>query len=140
VIAPRAALGLLVLFLAGCRNEKALPVGPSDPPDPSATFQRVQREVFSPSCALAGCHAGAAPVLSLTLEEGKAWRSLVGVVSVETNLLRVFPSLPNDSYLVVKLRGDAAILGARMPSGGAPLSPEALRLVVDWVSRGAPND
>jgi hypothetical protein len=76
----------------------------------------------------------------LTLEEGKAWRSLVGVVSVETNLLRVSPWLPNDSYLVVKLRGDSAILGARMPSGGAPLSPEALHLVVDWVRRGAPND
>jgi len=76
----------------------------------------------------------------MVLEAGKAYGSLVGVVSVETNLLRVSPGLPNDSYLVVKVRGDAAILGSRMPPGSAGLPSSQLQLVVDWVRRGAPND
>jgi hypothetical protein len=76
----------------------------------------------------------------MVLEAGKAYGSLVGVLSVETSLLRVFPGLPNDSYLVVKLRGDAAILGSRMPPNGPALPSDKLALVVDWVRRGAPND
>jgi hypothetical protein len=135
-------MAVLALFAVawGCGSDKTVPTGPSTPPDPSATFSRVQREIFAPSCALAGCHVGASPQVALSLEVGRAYASLVGVGSAETSLLRVAPSLPNDSYLVVKLRGDASILGARMPSGGSPLSSQQLQLVVDWVRRGAPND
>ena len=115
-------------------------VGPSTPPDPTATFTRVQREVFTPSCALSGCHASASPQVGMVLETGRAYGSLVDVVSVETSLLRVFPGLPNDSYLVVKLRGDPAIVGARMPPGGQTVTAAQLSLVVDWIRRGAPND
>jgi hypothetical protein len=135
-----AALTLLLLAAAACRNSETVTAGPSTPPDPTATFTRVQREIFTPSCALSGCHAGTSPQLGMVLEAGKAYGSLVGALSVETSLLRVSPWLPNDSYLVVKLRGDATILGSRMPLGGAALPPERLALVVDWVRRGAPND
>jgi hypothetical protein len=135
-----AALTLLLLAAAACRNSETVTAGPSTPPDPTATFTRVQREVFTPSCALSGCHAGTSPQLGMVLEAGKAYGSLVGVVSVETNLLRVSPGLPNDSYLVVKVRGDAAILGSRMPPNGPALPSDKLALVVDWVRRGAPND
>ncbi len=132
---------MLLLTVAACRNaDQGTAVGPSTPPDPTATFTRVQREVFTPSCALSGCHAGSAPQLGMVLEAGKAYRSLVDVVSVETSLLRVFPGLPNDSYLVVKLRGDPAILGSRMPPGGTTVTSAQLSLVVDWIRRGAPND
>lgn len=136
----RAAALTLLLAAAACRNSETVTAGPSTPPDPTATFARVQREIFTPSCALSGCHAGTSPQLGMVLEAGKAYGSLVGALSVETSLLRVSPWLPNDSYLVVKLRGDATILGSRMPLGGAALPPERLALVVDWVRRGAPND
>ena len=130
-------LGLLLATLEAC--ERKSPTEASVPPDPSATFSRVQREVLTPSCALSGCHAGSSPVLGLSLEAGRSYRLLVGVPSVETSLLRVSPGLPNDSYLVVKLRADGAILGGRMPPG-APLAASQTSLVTDWIRRGAPND
>lgn len=136
----RAAALTLLLAAAACRNSEPVTAGPSTPPDPTATFTRVQREVFTPSCALSGCHAGSSPQVGMLLEAGRAYGSLVGVMSAETSLLRVSPGLPNDSYLVVKLRGDASIIGSRMPPGSAALPPERLALVVDWVRRGAPND
>jgi hypothetical protein len=48
--------------------------------------------------------------------------------------------LPNDSYLVVKLRADASIVGDRMPPGNPAIPSGQLQLVVDWIRRGAPND
>ena len=130
------------LFLAAgaCRDAPQDVVGPAAPPDPAATFTRVQREVFTPSCALAGCHTAAAPKVALVLEAGRSYASLVGVVSAETSLLRVMSGLPNDSYLVVKLRADAAIVGDRMPPGSPAIPSSQLQLVVDWIRRGAPND
>lgn len=124
----------------GCSKDSSLPIGPGSPPDPSATLTRVQREIFTPSCALPACHTGDAPVVGLNLEAGRSRASLAGVESVETRLLRVAPFLPEDSYLVIKVRGDAAILGGRMPRGAPPLQEDRIRLVVDWVRRGAPDD
>lgn len=131
--------GLLLLPAAGCGTEKD-PTGPSEPPDPTATFTRVQREVFTPSCALSGCHAGVSPVLGLSLEAGKAYGNLVGVPAVQSSRLRVAPGLPEDSFLVSKITADAGIVGSRMPLGGPPLPSETQHLVIDWVRRGAPND
>jgi len=115
------------------------PVEPTDGPDPSATFSRVQAEVFTPSCAVAGCHGGSSPQLGLDLSAGKSWASIVNVRSVEATRLRVAPGDPDASYLVSKVKGDATITGSRMPLGGA-LTPAEIDLIVDWVRRGAPND
>ena len=135
------ALAMALLLAAGaCRDAPQDTVGPAAPPDPTATFTRVQREVFTPSCALSGCHAAAAPKVALVLEAGRSYASLVGVVSAETALLRVMAGLPNDSYLVVKLRADASIVGDRMPAGSPAIPSSQLQLVVDWIRRGAPND
>ncbi len=139
-VAPGGTLALALALLSGCAKEKDTLAGSTTPPDPTATFTRVQREIFTPTCALSGCHAGTSPQQGLTLESGRSYASLVGAVSAETQLLRVSPFLPNESYLVVKVRGDASILGARMPFGGAPLSSSQVQLIVDWVRRGAPND
>ena len=66
-MAHRARLDRLVpaIVLAAaaiaCGTRKS-PIEPDeDPPSPSATFSRVQSEVFTPSCALSGCHAGPSP-------------------------------------------------------------------------------
>ncbi len=140
----RAARLLILapLLLAGCDNASNV-TGPGEPPDPTATFSRVQREVFTPSCAVSspgGCHAGPAPQLHLSLEAGKSYARIVGVPSAETSLDLVAPGRPDDSYVVVKLRGDPAIEADRMPPGGPYLSSDQVKLVVDWIRRGAPND
>lgn len=139
---------LLTAFLAGtlawtgCGKMKPLPTEPDGggPPPPDATFTRVQAEVFSVSCALAGCHAGSAPTAGMNLSAGVAYGNIVGVTSTERgDLLRIEPGDPDRSYLVRKIRGDADIVGSPMPLIGSLTSAQR-QLVIDWVRRGAPND
>ena len=73
------------------------------------------------------------------LSAGRAWAQIVSVRSVESTRLRIAPGDPDASYLISKVKGDATITGSRMPLGGA-LPPERVKLLVDWVRRGAPND
>lgn len=133
------AFGALLLAAAGCGTKKDV-TGPSEPPDPTATFTRIQGEIFTPSCAVSGCHAGASPILGMSLEAGKAYGNLVGVPAVQSSRLRVEPGLPESSFLVSKITADAGIVGSRMPLGGPPLPAEKQKLVIDWIRRGAPND
>jgi hypothetical protein len=133
---------LAAAVVAGCGTRKDLPLGPGDggAPDPTATFTRVQGEVFSVSCALSGCHAGAFPQAGMNLSTGAAYAATVGVRSSErSELVRIAPGDPDRSYLVQKLRGDAGIVGSRMPLSGS-VTDAQVRLVVDWVRRGAPRD
>jgi len=131
----------MALAAAACGTQKDLPTAPDGgTPDPTATLSRLQAEVFSPACARPGCHASAAPQLGLDLSPGRTYSMVVGVRSVQgATLNRVEPFDPDASYLVKKVRGDADITGSRMPQGGA-LTADEIRLIVDWVRRGAPND
>ena len=137
VVSLTVLLGLSAA-LAACGTRKS-PTEPTDGPDPSATFTRVQAEIFTPSCARSGCHAGASPQLGMDLSAGRSYASIVNVRSVESTRLRIAPGDTAGSYLVSKVAGDATITGVRMPPGGA-LSSEQLTLLADWVRRGAPND
>ena len=127
--------------VAACGTHKELPLGPDGGgPDPSATFTRVQGEVFSVSCALAGCHAGAAPQAGLDLSPAASYAATVRVASTQRGeFARIEPAAPDSSYLVLKLRGDPGILGSRMPLTGSVTAAQ-VQLVVDWVRRGAPRD
>ena len=133
------AAALLALVLAACGTRKT-PTEPVEPVDPSATFSRVQAEIFTPSCALSGCHAGPAPQQGMDLSAGKSYASIVGVKANESTRARIAPGDPAASYLVSKTAGDPTISGSRMPLGGPSLSAAAQKLLVDWVRRGAPND
>lgn len=124
--------------LAACGTRKS-PTEASDAPDPTATFTRIQAEVFTPSCALSGCHSGPNPQLGMDLSAGRAYAQIVNVRAVESSRARIAPGDPDASYLISKVKGDATITGNRMPFGGA-LPPEHVQLLVDWVRRGAPND
>lgn len=135
------AVGLVSVLLAGCGDRKTLPTEPAGPaPDPAATFSRVQGEVFTASCALAGCHAGSAPQAGMDLSPGAAYGATVGVPSTErSDLNRIEPFAPDASYVVKKLRGDADIVGSPMPLTGA-FTEAQFQLLVDWVRRGAADD
>ena len=134
-------LPVLVFVLAACGELADLPTDPgNDPPDPSATFLRVQAEIFTPTCTGAGCHGTIGPQHELVLTPDRAYDSIVGVPSREMpSLLRVAPGSPLDSYLYRKVTG-GAITGDRMPPGGPYLPDEHIRLLRDWIRRGAPND
>ncbi len=134
-------LVLAALTVAGCGTKKTLPFEPNGgPPSPNATFSRVQAEVFSVSCALSGCHSGSSPTGGMNLTAGSAYQNTVNVKSTErADLVRIAPGDPDHSYLVKKIRGDADIVGSRMPLVGSITAAQE-QLVIDWVRRGAPND
>ena len=130
-----------LMLLAAC-GELKTPTSPGggDPLDPSATFTRVQNEVFTPDCARSGCHDVIGQQSQMVLAAGQAYASVVNRPSVEMPaLLRVAPGSPDDSYLYRKITG-TGITGDRMPAGFPPLSDEKIRLVREWIRRGAPND
>lgn len=142
----RASPTLTALFFllgsAGCGEltTPTSPVGGPLPPDPTATFTRVQAEVFTPSCATLACHDPLGQQSQMVLTAGRAYENIVGVASVEMpSLQRIAPGDPANSYLYRKLTG-AGITGDRMPLNQPPLSDAKLSLVRDWIRRGAPND
>ena len=138
----RVRLIPLLLILAGC-GELKTPTSPGvggEPVDPNATFTRVQNEVFTPSCTLIGCHDTLGQQSQMVLTAGRAYAQTVNVNSVEMpQLRRIQPNDPANSYLYRKITG-AGITGERMPLQLPPLSDEKIRLVRDWIRRGAPND
>jgi hypothetical protein len=137
-------LSLLILsLLFACGKLKELPTDPgvgTEPVDPTATFTRVQNEIFTPTCGAIGCHDTLGKQENLILTPGRAYANTVGVPSTEMpQLLRVAPSDPTNSYLYRKITG-AGITGDRMPQGGPYLTDAQMKLVRDWIRRGAPND
>jgi len=106
----------------------------------TVTFQSLQDTVFTPSCAVSGCHTGAAPQAGMNLSQGQAYAAIVNVPSVEVaSLLRVKPGDPDQSYLVRKIEGTATV-GARMPLGGPALPADRIQAIRQWISAGALND
>ncbi len=123
------------LLISSCEHVDPLEVGSE------ATLSNIQATIFTTNCAVSGCHAGANPQQGQDLSEGQAFDNIVGVRSRERpELFRIEPGNPDNSYLVKKIIGDPDIVGARMPLGRAPLSPEQINLIREWVTDGAPNN
>ena len=132
----------MLLVLTGCGELKTPtePLGSGDPIDPTATFTRVQNEIFTPTCATIGCHHPIGQQSQLVMIAGQAYGNLVNVSSVEMpQLRRIQPGDFANSYLYRKITG-AGITGDRMPQSLPPLSDAQIKLVRDWIRRGAPND
>jgi hypothetical protein len=142
--AREAALALLVLsgLAAGCGTVKS----PTEPPPPAGgsalTFSRIQAEIFTPTCAKAGCHAASAASGGMVLEAGRAYGEIVNRPSTEQGTLRrIEPGDPERSYLIKKLRGDPDITGSQMPQDRPGSLPrEQLDGLIAWVRAGAPNN
>lgn len=104
----------------------------------AANFQSIQDNVFTPICTK--CHSGAGAPEGLQLDPGHSYAMLVGVPSTEQpGVLRVDPSNPDSSYIVLKLQGSPGITGARMPFGGPYLPQATINVIRQWITDGAPN-
>lgn len=100
-------------------------------------LQSIQEHVFTPICSV--CHAGAAAPLGFRLDAGSAFAMLVNAPSVEVpSLRRVSPGNPDQSYLIQKLEGHAAV-GGQMPLGQTPLPQATINVIRQWISNGAAN-
>ena len=136
-------LATILLVSTGCGTVKSPTEPPSDVGTGTAlTFSQIQAQIFTPTCAKAGCHAASSAQAGLVLEAGQAYGSLVGRSSSQrSNLARVQPGDPDRSYLILKLRGDPSITGLRMPQNGPPfLTSEQIEGIAAWIRSGAPNN
>jgi hypothetical protein len=140
-----AALGLLTLLLVGCGTVKSPTEAPAPAPGGTGaafTFSQIQREIFTPTCAKSGCHAAATAQEGLILDADRSYSLLVGHPASENSALnRVQPGSPEQSYIILKLRGDPSISGQRMPQDGPPyLTAEQIDGIAGWIRAGAPNN
>jgi len=111
-------------------GEGADPGGPLLP-----NYASIQSHVFTPICA--ACHAGGSAPQGLRLDAGNAYAMTVGVSSAEvSSLKRIAPGDPDNSYLVQKIEGHAAV-GARMPFGGPYLDDATIAVIRQWIAAGA---
>jgi hypothetical protein len=140
------ALMLAAGIAAGCGgggygDDSGAP--PEPPPPPSSfgpNFSEIQDEVFTPTCAVSGCHTGAGAPEGLRLDEANSFGMLVDVASSQVpSILRVAPGDPDNSYLIQKLEGTASV-GARMPEGGTPLPQDSIDVIRQWIIDGAIDD
>ena len=77
----------------------------------------------------------------MNLTAGNTYTSIVNVASVEqSNLKRVAPNDPINSYVVQKLEGASTITGVRMPFGGPYLDQATIDQVKAWIAAGAQNN
>ena len=91
--------------------------------------------IFTDRCV--GCHNAAAAPHGLILDAANSYALLVNVASREVpSLKRVKPGDPDNSYLVQKVEGTAAV-GGQMPLGRAPLTDGQIALIRRWISEGA---
>jgi len=134
---------LLLLYLAiilyGC-SENIVESTPSidenqDPTSISAKFSDIQNKIFSESCALSGCHAGAvSPDLT-----SSAFERIVNKQS-SSGLDYIEPGDPDKSYLLQKIIGSSTINGSRMPLNSSALSQNKIDALAEWISNGAENN
>ncbi len=105
------------------------------------TLDDIQAAVFGPTCSTAGCHTGggvALPsIMNLTSAQA-SFDSLVNIASLEVpGAIRVLPGDPDNSYLIRKIEGTAAV-GDRMPAGSPdPLDPAIIASIRQWIADGA---
>ena len=134
------------LLLGGCANDEATLgvdlLGPT--PSSMVSLQRDVQPIFTASCAVSGCHDSGSVSAGMTLEEGRLFDPIEGIVGVPSQeapgVLRVKPGSSAESYLIHKLQGTQDSVGGEgdpMPQGGPPLSDPILQVIRDWIDQGA---
>jgi hypothetical protein len=134
---------LVVATLAGCAGsgddgDSGGGNGCTPPATPTISYAGNIQPIYDTSCALAGCHLGAAPAFGLDLATGDSYDATVGVKSLERpKLLLVESGNPDASYLVRKIEGGPDIAGALMPSNAPPLTADAISAIRQWITECA---
>jgi hypothetical protein len=133
--AVRYGVPLACCALAACGSGDGF-VGSGGAVGPLApNFDSIQTNVFEQVCE--HCHSGANAPAGLRLDAANSYLSLVGVPSrQQPALMRVAPGDANNSYLIQKLEGTAAV-GARMPAGLPPLPQSDINIIRQWIGDGA---
>jgi hypothetical protein len=117
------------------------------------SFEIIQDNILTPSCALSGCHLSNADASfsqhGLVLSKGNSFANLVGKMPKNAGanadkLLLVFPGDATNSFLYYKItcdslhnHGNALLYGAHMPMGGGYISRGQVEFIRRWINAGA---
>ncbi len=130
-----AVVLLCILSVVGCGKDNSSKP-PSIKEDPS--FAGDIQPIFTANCALQNCHAAPGQE-GMVLSQGVAYSNIVNVNSNEVpSLMRVRPTLPDSSYLVLKTEGRQSV-GTQMPPTG-PLGSSEIQLIRNWATKGAQDN
>ena len=137
---------LLVLLLSACEagsgeglDANGNPVSIPSVIPLAGNIASIQANIFSPNCALSGCHSSTnpAPPQGLVLGPAASFFNIVSQPSAGVPALNlVEPGDPDNSYLVQKVEGTAGV-GQQMPRNLPPLSNEKIQALRSWISDGA---
>jgi len=108
----------------------------------------IEQNIFTPSCAIPGCHSSPTDVGKLDLRAGKSHDALVGIASqLETTRKLVVLNDIHSSYLMLMLHDFAPAMATPpgtapgigyMPLGLPELCCQKLEAVERWIMAGAP--
>ena len=136
----------LVLVLGACgagtgegldENSQPLPPGGGGPAPLAPTLASIQANIFTPTCAIPGCHGGGTVQQGLRLDPGFSAGNLINVASPQDpTLIRVIPGNPNGSFLIQKLEGIQTV-GIQMPAFSPSLPQATIDVIRQWILNGA---
>ncbi|MFQ5352106.1 MAG: hypothetical protein ACE5D3_03425 [Candidatus Binatia bacterium] len=129
------ALAVVSTFgLIGCAGE-----GQGNSGSGATALGRLQQEVFTPTCATAGCHDAITQTFGLNMATATlSATSLVNRAALGcAGKTLVVPGDPEASYLIDKLAGATTPCGSLMPLGFPQLDSAELDLVRSWIAGGA---
>ena len=116
---------------------------------PSGTFERIQRQIFNPNCAVSGCHVSNKQAGGQILEAGTSYAQIVNVVpensaAAALGWLRIDAqhASPDTSFMYHKVTGDfpdKTAFGERMPRGRGKLDQFLIDILKLWIEAGAPQ-
>jgi hypothetical protein len=116
---------------------------------PTGTFERIQRQIFNPNCAVSGCHVSNKQAGGQILEAGTSYAQIVNVVpqnsaAAALGWLRIDAedASPDKSFMYHKVTGDLpdkTSFGERMPRGRAKLDQFLIDILKLWIEAGAPQ-
>lgn len=100
------------------------------------TLASIQKYVFKPNCAVAGCHGGSNPIHGWDLRtEAASYNTLVyrkSHIEPDSGLNLVEPGDPDNSFLIRKLEGTANTPG--MPMALPKLPQSQIDVIRQWIS------
>jgi len=125
------------ISLAACSPEPAIGTALAPPRAGAGTWTGLAQEIFVPRCASSSCHGGNPPAAFPQLDADAGWAAMVNVQSEQDVMDLVEPGFPDQSWLMIRLRGE----GGRpyMPIGDAQLTDAEMAAVEAWIANGAPQ-
>jgi hypothetical protein len=135
---------MAIVIVVACTDfEAPEPVVLPDVLVANPSFERDIQPIFTARCATASCHNLATQQLGLNLQAGYAYDEIVEVESPSSHEMPyIRPFDPDSSWLVRMIQADPErrFFTERMPLGRAPLTPNQIATIINWVNAGAPRN